>query len=70
MAKTNNTNQIGLSASAHAYTFKERGNVYNATTGTSATGGSYSSSPVGAYTYTPDAAANVPSIVQAKAGPK
>ena len=68
--KTNNSNQIGLSASTDAYTFKERGNVYNATTGTSVTGGSYSSSPVGAYTYTADAAANVPSIVQAKAGPK
>lgn len=68
--KTNNTNQIGLDATGDAYTFKENGNVYNATTGTSVTGASFTGSPVGAYTYTADAAANVPSLVQANAGPK
>lgn len=68
--KTNNSNQVTLTNSTDSYTFKERGNTYNAATGTSVTGASFSSSPVGAYTYTPDAVANVPSLVQANAGPK
>lgn len=68
--KTNQSNQIGLDSSGDAYSFYERNNTYNATTGTSAAGASYPGSLPFPYSYTPDSAANVPNIVQTNAGPK
>jgi pectate lyase len=67
--KTNQSNQIGLDSSGDSYSFYERSNIYNSTTGTSATGTSFSNSPV-SYSYTLDSASNVPSLVQSNAGPK
>ncbi|WP_282938567.1 hypothetical protein [Paenibacillus sp. RC67] len=68
--KTNQSNQIGLDSSGDSYSFYERNNTYNATTGTSATGASYPGSLPFSYSYSPDAASNVPNLVQANAGPK
>ncbi|OXM84967.1 pectate lyase [Paenibacillus rigui] len=68
--KTNQSNQIGLDSSGDAYSFYERNNTYNATTGTSAAGAAYPSTLPFPYSYTPDSAANVPNIVQTNAGPK
>lgn len=68
--KTNYSNKLGLDSSSDSWTFKERSNVYNGVTGTTQTGATWSGSPVGAYTYTADTAANVPSLVQSNAGPK
>ncbi|MFM2484435.1 pectate lyase family protein [Celerinatantimonas yamalensis] len=67
--KTNYSNKISHSSSDYEYQFYERNNVYNQTTGSSATGNSFQSSPV-SYSYTVTSAANVPNIVQAQAGPK
>lgn len=67
--KTNQSNQIGLDSSGDSYSFYERSNIYSSTTGTSATGTSFSSSPV-SYSYTLDSASSVPSLVQSNAGPK
>ena len=68
--KTNQSNQIGLDSSSDPYTFYERNNFYNATTGTSAAGATYPSTLPFGYGYTPDTASNVPNLVQANAGPK
>jgi pectate lyase len=67
--KTNQSNQIGLDSSGDSYTFKERNNVYSSTTGTSATGTTFTNTPV-SYSYTVTAAASVPSVVQSSAGPQ
>jgi len=67
---TNQSNQIGLDNTGDAYTFSERNNTYNQTTGTSATGAAWPGSSPVSYSYTPEAASNVPSDVQANAGPK
>jgi pectate lyase len=67
--KTHNSHQIGLDSSGDSYNFYERSNVYNATTGSSAAGSGFTGSPV-SYAYTLDATANVPSLVQANAGPR
>ncbi|WP_341278403.1 hypothetical protein [Paenibacillus sp. FSL H8-0537] len=67
--KTNQSNQVGLDSSSHAYTFYERNNVYNQTTGTSATGAAFPTSLPFPYSYSLDAVQNVPNIVQANAGP-
>lgn len=67
--KTNQSNQIGLDSSGDSYSFYERSNTYNGTTGTSASGSAFTGSPV-SYSYTLDSTANVPSVVQSNAGPK
>lgn len=66
---TNNSNTIGKDASGYTYKFYERNNVYSNTTGTSATGTSFSTSPV-SYSYTVTDAAQVASVIPANAGPK
>lgn len=65
---TNNSNVISEDSSGYVYKFYERNNVYKSTTGTSSSGSSFSTSPV-SYSYTVTSAANVPSVVQASAGP-
>ncbi len=68
--KTNQSNQLGFDDSTHtAYSFYERNNVYNQTTGTSVTGASYPYSLPFPYTYSPESTSNVPNDVQANAGP-
>jgi pectate lyase len=68
---TNNSNQLGLDSSGDSYSFFEKSgtNTYNGVTGTKITGAAFTGSPVGAYTYTADTT-NIPTIVQANAGPK
>lgn len=68
--KTNQSNQIGLDKSGDAYSFYERNNFYNATTGTSATGAAFPSTLPFSYSYTMNAVADVPNLIQANAGPK
>ncbi|WP_046229907.1 hypothetical protein [Paenibacillus algorifonticola] len=67
--KTNQSNQVGLDSSSHTYTFYERNNYYNQTTGTSATGAAFPSSLLFPYSYSLNAVLDVPNIVQANAGP-
>lgn len=68
--KTNNSNQIGLDSNGDAYKFYERNNVYNAVTGTSATGAAFPGGTSFPYSYSLEPAASVPNLVQANAGPK
>ena len=67
--KTNQSNQIGLDKATDKYSFYERDNYYNQTTGNSATGTYFSNKSFG-YGYTLDSVKNVPNIVQASAGVK
>jgi pectate lyase len=66
---SNNSNVIGTDSSGYSYKFYERNNVYSKTTGSSVTGTTFSTSPV-SYTYAVTSAAQVPTVVQAGAGPK
>ncbi|MBF8999870.1 MULTISPECIES: pectate lyase family protein [Vibrio] len=66
---TNNTNTISEDSSGYDYKFYEKNNTYSNTTGTSSTGDSFSSFP-GDYSYTVTSASNVPSVVEASAGPQ
>ncbi|CAG9297201.1 pectate lyase [Celerinatantimonas diazotrophica] len=66
---TNNTNNISTDSSGNIYKFYERNNVYNNTTGSSASGSNFGTSPVG-YSYTITAASRVPDFVQRNAGPQ
>lgn len=66
---TNNSNKISTDSSGYAYKFYEKNNVYSNTTGTSASGSSFSSKPV-SYSYTVTSASNVPSTVEENAGPQ
>lgn len=68
--KTNQSNQIGLDSSGDSYSFFERNNYYNSTTGTSSTGASYPSSLPFGYSYSAESVSSVPNDVQANAGPK
>jgi len=68
--KTNQSHQVGLDSSGDTFTFSERNNLYNATTGTSATGSAWPGSSPVPYSYTVDAASTVPGTVQSNAGPK
>lgn len=67
--KTRQTNQIGLDRAGDNYAFYERSNVYDQTTGASATGSAFSASPV-AYSYKTDASADVAHIVEQSSGPR
>ena len=64
--KTNQSNQIGLDSNGDKYSFFEKNNVYNQTTGNSARG-SYFNQNFG-YNYSVDSVYNVPNIVQSQAG--
>ncbi|MCF8826279.1 pectate lyase [Xanthomonas campestris pv. raphani] len=66
--KTNVSNHIRLESSGDIYNFHEKKNVYDATTGDSATGSTFNNAPV-KYSYEPDDAARVPGIVRSNAGP-
>lgn len=66
---TNNSNVVSEDSSGYAYKFYERNNVYSNTTGTSASGTSFSTSPV-SYSYTVTSASSVPSVVESEAGPQ
>lgn len=65
---TNNTNTVSQDSSGYGYSFFEKNNTYSGTTGTSATGNTFSSAV--SYRYTPLASQNVPQSVTANAGPK
>ncbi|MFM2481957.1 pectate lyase [Celerinatantimonas sp. YJH-8] len=65
---TNNSNTISQDSSGYSYRFYERNNIYNNTTGNSATGSSFGNAV--SYSYTPTAAASVPNYVQSNAGPQ
>jgi pectate lyase len=67
--KTNTSHQIGLDKPDDPYTFAERNNIYEATTGKPAAGEALTDVPV-PYHYTADPATEVPAIVKAKAGPR
>lgn len=67
--KTNQSNQVGLDSSSDKYSFYEKNNYYNATTGNSVSGTYFGSKSFG-YSYSPDSVYNVPNIVQANAGAK
>lgn len=66
---TNQSNLIGLDNSGDAYTFCERNNIYNLTTGTSVTGAAWPSQSPVPYSYSPEATSNVPNDVETNAGP-
>ncbi len=66
--KTNNTNTLTNDGSSYTDAFYEKNNTYSGTTGTSATGTTFSS-PV-SYSYSVTASASVPAYVMANAGPK
>jgi len=65
---TNNTNTISQDSSGYAYNFYEKNNTYDQTTGTSATGKTFSS-PV-SYSYTVTDSQDVPGDVTTNAGPQ
>jgi len=67
--KTNYSNKISEDSSGYAYRFYERNNTYDSTTGTSSSGDSFSSNPVG-YDYTVTTTSNVPNYIQTNAGPQ
>ncbi|MCJ2122506.1 hypothetical protein [Methylobacterium sp. J-077] len=67
--KTKNSNQIGLDADGDNYSFRERNNVYESTTGKSATGTSFTGSPV-KYTYKLDSASSLSSLQKGSTGPR
>lgn len=64
--KTNQSNQIGLDSNGDKYSFFEKNNLYNQTTGNSATGAYFNKSF--GYNYSVDSVYNVPGIVQSQAG--
>ncbi|MFC7521145.1 pectate lyase [Xanthomonas populi] len=66
--KTNNSNQIRLELPGDTYIFYEKKNVYEATTGNSASGLPFNNAPV-KYIYKPDDATRIPGIVRSSAGP-
>ncbi|WP_338016127.1 pectate lyase [Xanthomonas arboricola] len=66
--KTNVSNHIRLESSGDTYNFYEKKNVYESTTGDSATGLTFNNAPV-KYSHEPDDAARVPGIVRSNAGP-
>lgn len=66
--KTNNSHQIGLDKADDSYSFYERNNVYQETTGKPATGEAMTEVPV-PYHYVVDAASELPELIKANAGP-
>ncbi len=68
--KTNQSNLILLDNPGDSYSFYERNNYYNSTTGTSATGSAYPSDLPFGYSDSPENVASVPSDVQTNAGAK
>lgn len=69
--KTHQSNQVRLEDGTHtAYTFCERNNIYDKTTGQSATGTAWPDSPPVPYGYTLHATGDVPDLVRRSAGPK
>ena len=67
--KTNNSNQLGLDSDNDSYTFLERNNTYNQTTGKSLTGTNFTDAPV-KYTYKLDSASTLPDNLKKATGPR